>query len=469
MTPKDRRGQEEDMLVERVNDDDYHVSNNRGGATSNNESFVSLSPSFIRTDSDGYYYLNKDAREQLPKYQYRGTDLSLLYHYVLSPLAGFLVDTIVPITMAPNTVTTIGLVGMISAYGIYWWYVPTLDVREANQGDDDTYPPRWIFLWNAIAMLAYQTLDNMDGKQARRTKSSSPLGLLFDHGCDAINSIFGSANWIIGMNLTPRDNMLEALAIIFGPFGLFYIATWEQYYTGELIMPILNGPNEGLLGGVLLSLTSFWMGSQFWQQTTWFDALCESSSVVPVSAVQSYVGKPLRNCDFIILTSSIMMLQEIISKSVLVTRKYKGSGQSLLPFMVLLCCSFIVGWKAPSVWLGCPRTSLHLAMILFVEMSTDIMLAHVTAQKFNPWRWQVVPLLMLTLWVVFFGSANSDVIQHFILAYTWSMAAYLTMKCALVIHEMCQVLQIWCFDIVTPHPGKKTAKVLTGTNNKKQD
>jgi phosphatidylglycerophosphate synthase len=34
---------------------------------------------------------------------------------------------------------------------------------------------------------AYQTLDNLDGRQARRTGSSSPLGLLFDHGVDALN------------------------------------------------------------------------------------------------------------------------------------------------------------------------------------------------------------------------------------------------------------------------------------------
>ncbi len=31
-------------------------------------------------------------------------------------------------------------------------------------------------------MLAYLHLDCIDGKQARRTKSSSPLGQLFDHG-----------------------------------------------------------------------------------------------------------------------------------------------------------------------------------------------------------------------------------------------------------------------------------------------
>jgi len=29
-------------------------------------------------------------------------------------------------------------------------------------------------------------LDNMDGKQARKTNASSPLGMMFDHGCDAL-------------------------------------------------------------------------------------------------------------------------------------------------------------------------------------------------------------------------------------------------------------------------------------------
>ena len=36
--------------------------------------------------------------------------------------------------------------------------------------------------------LAYRILDEMDGKQARKTGNSSPLGLLFDHGCDAFTT-----------------------------------------------------------------------------------------------------------------------------------------------------------------------------------------------------------------------------------------------------------------------------------------
>ena len=31
-------------------------------------------------------------------------------------------------------------------------------------------------------------MDNVDGKQARRTGSSSPLGMVFDHGLDAITA-----------------------------------------------------------------------------------------------------------------------------------------------------------------------------------------------------------------------------------------------------------------------------------------
>lgn len=32
------------------------------------------------------------------------------------------------------------------------------------------------------------TLDAIDGKHARNTGNSSPLGELFDHGCDALSS-----------------------------------------------------------------------------------------------------------------------------------------------------------------------------------------------------------------------------------------------------------------------------------------
>ena len=46
--------------------------------------------------------------------------------------------------------------------------------------------PRWVYLLNGMAGLVYLHLDCIDGKQARRTGSSSPLGQLFDHGDSAL-------------------------------------------------------------------------------------------------------------------------------------------------------------------------------------------------------------------------------------------------------------------------------------------
>lgn len=42
--------------------------------------------------------------------------------------------------------------------------------------------PAWVYFLNGLAVLLYLHLDCLDGKQARRTHSSSPLGQLFDHG-----------------------------------------------------------------------------------------------------------------------------------------------------------------------------------------------------------------------------------------------------------------------------------------------
>lgn len=48
--------------------------------------------------------------------------------------------------------------------------------------DGDKGVGRWIFLSWAVGLFLYQSLDAIDGKQARRTGTSSPLGEMFDHG-----------------------------------------------------------------------------------------------------------------------------------------------------------------------------------------------------------------------------------------------------------------------------------------------
>lgn len=62
----------------------------------------------------------------------------------------------------------------------------------------------------SLGLFIYQSLDAIDGKQARRTNSSTPLGELFDHGCDAV-----STGLILNINLNENNQLNENKYIYF--------------------------------------------------------------------------------------------------------------------------------------------------------------------------------------------------------------------------------------------------------------
>lgn len=97
--------------------------------------------------------------------------------------------------MAPNLVTFIGWIFVILSYAVMLCY-------------DYTFTkiiPSWTFLFAAVSLFLYSTLDAIDGKQARRTKSSSPLGQLFDHGCDSFSMSFFVLAVCQAIRLEPDD------------------------------------------------------------------------------------------------------------------------------------------------------------------------------------------------------------------------------------------------------------------------
>jgi hypothetical protein len=189
-------------------------------------------------------YLSKEQLAALNSYTYRGSDLSFISKYVLQPYWTWLV-TLFPMWMAcvlllpdrklrvftrallndhrvtltvarPNLITLSGFMFVVANLATVLWYSP--DMEEAC--------PRWVYFWYgsetdppcsflqqglllrpsiiqgsmivdsgfqlahsgtfslsrcALGLFIYQSFDAIDGKQARRTQSSSPLGELFDH------------------------------------------------------------------------------------------------------------------------------------------------------------------------------------------------------------------------------------------------------------------------------------------------
>jgi ethanolaminephosphotransferase len=101
-----------------------------------------------------------------------------------------------------------------------------------------------------ISYMIYIILDNCDGKQARRTGQSSPLGMLFDHGCDAIVAVINST--LLQRMFCAGENPYHLLTMMIAIFP-FYFVTLEHHYTGEMNFPEINGVDEASI--VILALS----------------------------------------------------------------------------------------------------------------------------------------------------------------------------------------------------------------------
>jgi hypothetical protein len=158
---------------------------------------------------------------------------------------------------------------------------------------------------------------------------------------------------------------------------------------------------------------------------------------------------PMRNCECLILFTHILLARETISKVLNVATRYGVSKLSgLIPFMTIVSCAYFILLSMPHVFIHSPRLCLNLTGALFVEMVLQLMLDHMTHERFNPFRWTVIPLVYFAV----FGTTMNEIAQdQFISGYFVFTSVYLAMKIRVLIHEMCQCLQIWCFDIVTPY------------------
>ncbi|ERE89542.1 cholinephosphotransferase 1-like protein [Cricetulus griseus] len=92
--------------------------------------------------------------------------------------------------------------------------------------------PYWTYFLCALGLFIYQSLDAIDGKQARRTNSCSPLGELFDHGCDSLSTVFMAIGAAVAVRLGTHPDLLFFCSFV-GMF-LFYCAHWQTYVSGVL-------------------------------------------------------------------------------------------------------------------------------------------------------------------------------------------------------------------------------------------
>ncbi|CAK0840433.1 unnamed protein product [Prorocentrum cordatum] len=94
-----------------------------------------------------------------------------------------------------------------------------------------------VHLLVAALMLAYQTLDAMDGKVARARKLSSPLGALLDHGLDALMIVLFTAITVLTMDREGLAGPVTDPMVFLGFFAVpaaWYCAQVDQALSGVM-------------------------------------------------------------------------------------------------------------------------------------------------------------------------------------------------------------------------------------------
>ena len=106
--------------------------------------------------------------------------------------------------------------------------------------------PNWMIFLGVAALFWYQTVDAIDGKQARRIDNCSPLGQLLDHNLDQIT--FTIATILVCQALLMGDDVWRIMAIAPGVWIAHYSIEYRTHYTKWHIIVIgFIGATEQLI------------------------------------------------------------------------------------------------------------------------------------------------------------------------------------------------------------------------------
>ncbi|KAI1342842.1 CDP-alcohol phosphatidyltransferase [Xylariaceae sp. FL0016] len=408
--------------------------------------------------------ISEDALIHLKSYKYSAVDKSPVSHYILRPYWNAFVE-LMPLWLAPNMVTLLGFCCVLANVGLLVVFMPDL----VGPG------PSWLYLSFAFGLFMYQTMDNIDGKQARRTGTSSGLGELFDHGIDSLNCTMGSLLETAAMALgTSKSGVFTALI----PCLPMFFSTWETYHTHTLYLGYFNGPTEGILIACAIMALSGIYGPGIWTERI-VDLVGEKN----LFGYEHLIGdQSIRDIWILILVGSLV-LGHMPFCVLNVVKARRRNNLPVLPVFLewipMAIYTFSIG-----AWLYSPYSTLrsenHLVLFCFTmsfvfgRMTTKMILAHLTRQPFPFWTVMLAPLVggaaLANMPRVGLRPLTADEEHYYLWAYFFFALVVYFRWAFLVTSSICDFLGINCLTIPyekQQENKRKLAEEKAMTNGKK--
>jgi len=395
-------------------------------------------------------YLSKDQLTGFDQYKYNSIDTSWLSKYVMHPFWNQCVK-LIPLWVAPNLLTFSGFMLTVINYLLIAFY--DYGFKAATQIEN--YPiPKWVFLVASINVFVAYTLDGIDGKQARRTGTSTPLGELFDHGLDSYSSLFIMIYLfsLFGVHDLP---VMRMQFMTFCVYMNFYLSHFEKYNTKVMFLPW--GYDFVMWGCALALFVAYVFGPSIY--------------VTPI-----FGFTPTFLVEILLYSSGIVSSWTVISWNIYKSyrdktghmRPFFEAAKPLYPLIALFVISTSWAYFSPNNILAYdPRVFFMITGTIFSNVSCRLIVAQMSNTICDGWNFQLTVYLITTLFCIApYQLVGLPPLPFYIENYI--LITLLTVFSVLHFHygygivtEMCEHFGIKCFTIKPKKHGKNVDEAMS--------
>lgn len=366
------------------------------------------------------------------KYNAKGTSISEVF---MQPFWRWLVNQ-VPLWVAPNLLTFSGLlVNLVTSLAV---------ILSDMNGMGNS--PGWVYLICGLGLFAYQALDGIDGKQARRTGTNNQLGELFDHGCDAISTFLVALAGASAAGLNEYPYLMLTFVMLMELIN--YIYHWQTYVSGCLYFKKVDC-TEAQFCHIGVMITVFIFGTEIWKE------------------LMPGFGLPLKY--FLLGGVVLPTVINFISASIVILTQGKGKNGStvadtsvlspIIPASILIILTIYYAINSPNKMLDNEAMTFLVAMVgPFIKFTIYMMIAGMCKMPM-PLFDSIMLGPLIIVGNTFIGCIIPE--YYLLLGVTFYLIYDLIAFCIVIVNQVCNYLEVSCFTI--PYPSMTSPKT-TPTN-----
>lgn len=224
----------------------------------------------------------------------------------------------------------------------------------------------------------------------------------------------------------------------------FLFATTTEYFTGELILPIVNGPSDGMCLVMLFLLLQYIMPG-FWSNTIVQSIPLLSQYIPSISHLPSNT--------VVLLLGWLGIIPTILSNIYSVSKHrnlLNGPMQLYTPFIVLIITASLWIFYSPiHIFEIQPRIFITTTGLLFSNLICKVMLAHIQDKQYNILRIELIPYFLGAFNALYISNDKQYINElhtlYSLLIYTIALHSHFAIH---VIDDMTSILGIKAFTII---------------------